>query len=62
MNTALTWLSTRLQEPSTWAGLALIASNIGGAVSTHDWSSIVASVGGAVATIAAEKGSPTPTK
>lgn len=49
------WIAARLTEPSTWAGIALLADGIGNAVTTKDWSSVIKVIGGALAAVIAEK-------
>jgi hypothetical protein len=49
------WLLARLAEPSTWAGLAVFASQVLPAVATHNPLAIAAAVGGALAAVTPEK-------
>lgn len=49
-------LARRLAEPSTWAGLALVASHAITAWSTRDPVAIAATMGGLAAIIAPEQG------
>ena len=49
------WFIARLSEPSTWAGIAVFASQILPAIATHNPVAIIAAVGGAVAAVTPEK-------
>ena len=55
MNAVLAWAGARLLEPSTWAGIAVLASSIAPAVASHDWTSILQAAAGAIAVAAPEK-------
>jgi len=56
MNPFFTYLTQRLAEPSTWAGIAIVAQGAAHGVATHDWLSIIQAVGGAIAIVAPERG------
>ena len=55
MSAVFSFIVARLAEPSTWAGIAIVAQGVGNAVTTKDWGSIAQSVAGAIAILAPEK-------
>jgi hypothetical protein len=54
MNAILSWLGARLAEPSSWAGLAAIATSVQQAVSNPSATSIATVLGGILAIIVPE--------
>lgn len=52
------WVVARLLEPSTWAGVAIIANGVSQAAATKDWSSLVPVIGGGLAVILSEGKNP----
>ena len=55
MSALARWALARLGEPSTYAGIAILAGSISHGISTHDWSQTIAVVSGALAIIAPER-------
>lgn len=55
LNAAWGWVKARLQEPSTWAGVALAAMAISNGLANG--SSLAALIGGALAAVLKEKSS-----
>jgi len=56
MNPLFGFFLARLSEPSTWAGIGILAHGIGPAIATQDYVSIIQSVGGLIAIFAPEQG------
>jgi hypothetical protein len=54
MNAILSWLGARLAEPSSWAGLAAIATSVQQAVASPSATSIATVLGGILAIIVPE--------
>lgn len=55
MTNVLNWFKSRLSEPSTWAGVALVATAISTGLANHaDWGTLL---GGALAAVLSEKSS-----
>lgn len=51
----MSYLKSRLREPSTWAGLAAVIGSAAQAYVTRDPQAIAATLAGAVAVLAPEK-------
>lgn len=59
----MNWLTARLSEPSTWAGLATIVATVGPVLLPTEWhtiTTIVALVAGGAAVVSPEKGTVPP--